>query len=49
MRCEFTALEIQSYGWMALCHYYLSDVENCTYFLTRQMRGIVEPKGSELQ
>jgi len=41
-------LEITVYEKLAICHFYLSNLEKSNYYLTRMMRGLVDPPNSEL-
>jgi hypothetical protein len=40
--------EIFVYEKMALCHFYLGELERAKYYLAKMMRGLNEPENSEI-
>lgn len=41
--------EVKAYESLAVCHFYLTDLRKCSYYLTRTMKGIIEPAESEIR
>ena len=39
----YTELEVQVYEKLALCNFYLGNLEKCQYYQSRRDKGIQEP------
>jgi ABC-type antimicrobial peptide transport system ATPase subunit len=37
------------YEKLALCHFYLGELDRSKYYLVKMMRGMIEPDNSEIQ
>ena len=44
-----TQCEVKAYESLAICHFYLTNLRKSSYYLTRLMKGIVEPPDSEIR
>lgn len=41
--------EIFVYEKLAVCHFYLGELDRAKYYLVKMMRGMIEPENSEIQ